>query len=62
MVHLDEVRPGRGNLNCRVFLRELDKLDPDTPLMLEHLPSEEEYTLAAQYIRSIAEEIGVKIR
>lgn len=62
MVHLDEVRPGLGNLNYRVFLRELDKLDPDTPLMLEHLPSEEEYKLAAQYVRSIAEEIGVKIR
>jgi sugar phosphate isomerase/epimerase len=62
MVHLDEVRPGLGALDYRVFLRELEKLDPDTPLMLEHLPSEEEYKLAAQYVRSIAEEIGVKIR
>jgi sugar phosphate isomerase/epimerase len=62
MVHLDEVRPGLGNLDYRMFLRELDKLDPNTPLMLEHLPSEEEYNLAAQYVRSVAEEIGVTIR
>jgi sugar phosphate isomerase/epimerase len=57
--HLDEVRPGLGRLDYRVFLRELNRLSVDTPLMLEHLPLEEEYNKAAQYIRSIAQEIGV---
>ncbi|MGC9347288.1 MAG: sugar phosphate isomerase/epimerase family protein [Anaerolineae bacterium] len=58
--HLDEVRPGLGNLDYRTLLRELDKLDPDTPLMIEHLKEEEEYRLSAEYIRSVAEEIGVE--
>jgi sugar phosphate isomerase/epimerase len=60
-VHLDEVRPGLGRLDYPVFLRLLNRLDPDTPLMLEHLPSEEEYTAAAAHIRSVAaqEKIGL---
>lgn len=54
MTHLDEVRPGLGNMDYHTFLRELNKLDPDTPLMLEHLATEEEYNQAAGYVRSIA--------
>lgn len=61
-VHLDEARPGLGGLDYRTFLRELDKLDADTPLMLEHLPNEEEYALAAKHVRAVATEIGVNIR
>lgn len=58
-VHLDETRPGLGNLNYHVFLSELAKLDPDIPLMVEHLPSREEYEAAAAHIRSVAGEIGL---
>ena len=53
--HLDEVQPGKGELDYTVYLRELNKLDPDTPLMMEHLHSEEEYREAATYIRGVAE-------
>ncbi len=53
-LHLDEVRPGLGALDYAVYLRELNQLDPDMPLMLEHLPSEEEYALAAAHIRAVA--------
>jgi sugar phosphate isomerase/epimerase len=60
-VHLDETRPGLGALDYRFLLQELAKLDPDTPLLLEHLPSAEEYTLAAQYVRSVAQEVGVSL-
>jgi len=58
-VHLDEVRPGLGGLDYRTLLRELNTLDPDLPLMLEHLPSEAEYDQAAGYVRSVARELGV---
>ncbi|MBI5095337.1 MAG: sugar phosphate isomerase/epimerase [Candidatus Hydrogenedentes bacterium] len=59
-VHLDEARPGLGGLDYAAYLRELNKLDPDTPLMLEHLPDEQEYTLAANHIRTVAREtLGV---
>lgn len=57
--HLDEVRPGLGNLDYGVLLKALVDLDPDTPLMIEHLKTEEAYRLSAEYIRSVADEVGV---
>jgi sugar phosphate isomerase/epimerase len=60
-VHLDEVRPGLGGLDYRTFLQELSKIDADTPLMIEHLPDEKEYTLAADHIRAVGKEIGVAV-
>jgi sugar phosphate isomerase/epimerase len=60
-VHLDEVRPGLGGLDYRTLLRELNTLDPDLPLMLEHLPNEAEYDRAASAIRSVARELAVEL-
>ncbi|MBN1579886.1 MAG: sugar phosphate isomerase/epimerase [Anaerolineae bacterium] len=60
-VHLDEVCPGRGYLDYRTFLLELAKIDPDTPLLLEHMHKEEDYLAGASYIRSIAKQIGVTV-
>jgi sugar phosphate isomerase/epimerase len=60
-VHLDEVRPGQGGLDYRAFLRCLNRLDADVPLMLEHLPNEEEYRLAAAHIRCVAAREGVAL-
>lgn len=60
-VHLNEVRPGVGGLDYHTYLRELAKLEPDTPLMLEHLPAEE-YPAAAAHVRAVAEEVGVAFR
>jgi len=57
-VHLDETRPGQGGLDYRTFLGELNKLDPDIPLMLEHLPNEREFDLAAAYVRDVAKQGG----
>lgn len=61
-VHLDEVRPGLGALDYRTFLRRVSRLDPDTPVMLEHLSTAEDYKHAAAYVRSVAAEIGADIR
>ena len=55
--HLDEVRPGLGGLDYAAFLKELSKW-PDIPLMLEHLKTAEEYSQAAEYIRSAAKRTG----
>ena len=51
---LDEVRPGLGKLNYRQFLRQAHRLEPDLPIMVEHLPTEEEYRMAVDYIRLVA--------
>lgn len=59
--HLDEVIPGRGQLDYSVFLTEMTKLGEDTPFLLEHLASEAEYHEAAAYVRSVAAGIGLKL-
>lgn len=59
--HLDEVRPGLGDLDYPTFLREVARLPQDVPVMLEHLESEDEYDLAAQYVRSIADSAGISV-
>lgn len=53
------MRPGLGNLDYHTLLREVDRLDRDTPLMIEHLSVEADFRLAAEYIRGIAAEVGV---
>ena len=61
LVHIDEVRPGLGWLDVRTFLKEMSRLHPDTPLMLEHLGTEEEYAAAAAHVRSVAGELGLAV-
>jgi sugar phosphate isomerase/epimerase len=58
-VHLDEVRPGLGHLDYPTFLRELNRLDPDLPIMLEHLPNQAEYQLAADHLRAVAQQENI---
>ena len=58
-VHLDEARPGTGGLDLQTLLRELNRLDPTLPIMLEHLPNETEYDLAAAHVRAVAQEEGI---
>lgn len=60
--HLDEARPGEGGLDYAVYLQELNKLEADVPLMLEHLQEAEEYHLAAEHVRSVAKAEGLEFR
>jgi sugar phosphate isomerase/epimerase len=60
-VHLDEVRPGLGGLDYAAYLRAVSMLDPETPLMLEHLSGEEEYRLAAGHVRGVARQEGISL-
>jgi sugar phosphate isomerase/epimerase len=57
---LVECRPGLGKLDYHTYLTELSKLK-DIPLMLEHLPSAEEYEKAASYVRSVGSKNGIII-
>ncbi len=56
--NLSECMPGKGNLDYGVYIRELSKLK-DIPLMLEHLKTNEEYRMAAAYIRSVGKKEGI---
>jgi len=58
--HLDEVRPGLGGFDYRALLIAVEDTNREIPVMLEHLPNEEDYKLAAAYVRSVAAELGIK--
>lgn len=60
-VHVDEVRPGAGDLDYHVLLSALADLDDDLPILLEHLDSAEAYEQAAAYVREVADEVGVAV-
>lgn len=53
-VHIEERRPGLGELNFARQLGAASKLSPELPLLLEHLPDASEYAAAAAHVRSAA--------
>ena len=57
-LHFDEILPGEGQLDYRTYLRELDRLPGDVPLMLEHLP-DPDYARARDNIFAVGDAIGV---
>ena len=61
IVHLSETRIGTGNLDYAMYLECLDSLGRDVPLMLEHLGSAEEYKLAADEVRLVANRMGIEL-
>jgi sugar phosphate isomerase/epimerase len=56
--HLEEVRAGLGELEYPAFFRVANQVNPDLPLMIEHLETEQEYDLAASYLKAVARESG----
>lgn len=52
--HLDEVRPGAGALDYPALLKILNALNPDLPIMLEHMTDPNDYVLAADFMRATA--------
>lgn len=58
-VHLDECRPGTGGLDYEAYLTCLARLDKNTPIMLEHMTDPGDYVLASEYIRGVAEGLGI---
>jgi sugar phosphate isomerase/epimerase len=60
-VRLTEVAPGLGGLDYRVFLTEMDRLDPDTPILVEHLGSDAEYAAAVAHVRGVADALRLAV-
>lgn len=60
-VAFDEVLLGTGGIDYPVFMEEAAKLSADTPAMLEHLETEEEYDKAAEAAVNFAKSIGMHL-
>jgi len=60
-IHLNETSIGTGRMDYAAFLRGLDALGRDVPLMREHRKTAEEYAAAAAVVRRVAAEAGVAL-
>lgn len=59
-VHFREVRPGTGVLDYRTYLERLTRLPHRPPLMLEHLPTAQEYDKARLHIQEFGKQAGIR--
>lgn len=60
-VHLSEVRAGLGGFDYRALLASVLQYCPEAPVMLEHLKTEEDYGLAAEYVRGVAATMNIEM-
>ncbi|GAB3248778.1 hypothetical protein GCM10027347_05420 [Larkinella harenae] len=60
-VHFAETMPGRGALDYRTYIRNVTALPQQTPFLLEHLRTPEEYDEARKYVISQATEAGIPL-
>ncbi len=56
-----EVRPGNSRTGLWNVSAKLESLPQDTPLLIEHLETAEEYDLSREYIFSVGKETGVDL-
>lgn len=50
---IKEVPGGTGRFNIPYLLKKAAELEPDTPVLLEHLKDEEEYSNVFRYVKSL---------
>lgn len=60
-VHFAETMPGRGALDYVTYIRQVTALPQETPFLLEHLRTPEEYDEARNYVIRKAAEAGVPL-
>jgi hypothetical protein len=58
LVRFHEVMPGTGGLDYATYIREINKLNPDLPLLIEHLRSDEDYCKAAAHLWDVERSLG----
>lgn len=60
-VHLDECRPGTGELDYETYLACMDGLDDRVCLMLEHMTQESDYVEATKYLKGLAQRMNIRL-
>lgn len=55
-VQLKEVPCGQGGFNLKNYIEQIDKLNKNMPVIIEHLTAEEEYRKAIKYIKRLTED------
>lgn len=60
-VHLDECRPGTGELDYEAYLSCMAKLDDRVCLMLEHMTEESDYIEATRHLKALAGRMNISL-
>jgi len=50
---LEECAPGKGEYPLRYYVQKMSSLDPDMPIILEHLNTDEEYIQYMNYLKEV---------
>ena len=56
---LEETFCGNGILNIEKYVSLIDRYDPDTPLIIEHLSADEEYVQSLRYVQDRLKKAGI---
>jgi sugar phosphate isomerase/epimerase len=59
-IHIDACSPGTGSLDFRTYLRRMEALNPEYPLIVEGA-SFEEWPAAFNHLSGIAAELGIRV-
>ena len=54
LVHLDAVPPGEGGIDYTAYLKGINRLGGDVPILLENLRDDTAYQRAAEHLRGVA--------
>ena len=60
--NIREVLPGQGRIDLGQVLKLTHQLNGNTTAYLEHFQHDEEYVIGMQYMKQIANEVGISIR
>lgn len=60
--HISEAAPGKGMLRYPAFLRAVESLGADMPLIIEHMTEEQDYVDAVDFIASVAKDNNITIK
>lgn len=60
-VHLDECRPGTGELDYESYLTCMNRLDDHICLMLEHMTEESDYAEATNHLKNLARKLNIRL-
>lgn len=52
-LQLEECAPGQGEFPLRYYAEKMSDLDPDMPIILEHLNTDEEYVRYMNYLKEV---------
>ncbi len=61
-VRLEECSPLEGAFETKLYLDELEKLDADMPVIIEHLDDEKDYLLAVERVKRFCEKESIVLK